>query len=145
MIFIHNSNRTFHTHWKEACDRLKVEYRSLDIFSIDSLKLIKESDDPHVLVHLGHDDSFDIRYGIRILESYIHAGINVFPGWHSFWHYDDKICQEYIFKLLEINHPNTVVSFKKNLKPSVYDYPIVAKLSGGAGSSNVWLIKNNNC
>ena len=69
-----------------------------------------------------------------------------FPSWDSYWHYDDKISQAYLFRKLKIPTPETFIFYNKE---DAIDYvknrtkfPLISKSSTGAGSSNVGLLKN---
>jgi hypothetical protein len=76
-----------------------------------------------------------ILYGI---EKYLK--IPVFPNHNICWHYDNKIAQYYILKSINAPIPNTWIFWDKNIAinwAKKTDYPIVFKLSTGAGSSNV--------
>lgn len=72
--------------------------------------------------------------------------IAVYPDQNTCWHYDDKIAQAYLLKSLDIPVPKTWIWFDRD---SAIEwalgarYPVVLKLAGGAGSSNVKLIKNS--
>jgi glutathione synthase/RimK-type ligase-like ATP-grasp enzyme len=71
--------------------------------------------------------------------------IPVFPDWRTSWHYDDKIAQAYLLPAANIPVPKTwvfydfdsAVSFCRNAA-----YPLVIKLTGGASSQNVRLLKS---
>lgn len=70
-------------------------------------------------------------------------GLAVYPDQNTCWHYDDKIAQAYLFKALDIPAPRTWIWFDKALAlefAAQAQYPIVMKLSSGAGSSNVMLL-----
>lgn len=72
-------------------------------------------------------------------------GMLVFPDQNTCWHYDDKVSQSYLFDALKIPYPKTWVWFDKmdaiNWAKTA-KYPLVLKLSLGASSRNVKLIKN---
>lgn len=72
-------------------------------------------------------------------------GLAVYPDQNTCWHYDDKIAQAHLLKSLDLPMPKTWVWFdweeaKKWARGA--DYPMVLKLSTGAGSSNVRLIRS---
>jgi glutathione synthase/RimK-type ligase-like ATP-grasp enzyme len=82
-----------------------------------------------------------------ILFSIEKSGIRVFPNYNTFWHFDDKISQKYIFEALNIPHAPMHVFFDKPSATrwlSSATFPLVFKLRGGAGSSNVFLLRNKN-
>lgn len=72
-------------------------------------------------------------------------GIKYFPNYPTSWHFDDKVKQYFLLK--SINAPivptNVFFSKKKALDfINGNDFPKIAKLSKGASSSNVLMIKN---
>jgi glutathione synthase/RimK-type ligase-like ATP-grasp enzyme len=72
-------------------------------------------------------------------------GIKCFPDLSTAWHYDDKVKQYYLFssKGLPIIKSWIFWSKKDALKwVSTANLPVVYKLKGGAGSSNVILIES---
>lgn len=69
----------------------------------------------------------------------------VFPNYETVWHFDSKIAQKYFFQYNKVPIPKTFVTFDYNeaMKFSKNtEYPIIFKLSSGAGSRNVRMIKN---
>ena len=72
-------------------------------------------------------------------------GLVVYPDQKTCWHYDDKIAQHYLFEATGIPQPRTWVWFDESLVTewaAAASYPIVLKLWGGAGSTNVRLVPN---
>jgi len=72
--------------------------------------------------------------------------IPCFPDFNTIWHYDDKLKQYYLLKQFGFPVADTYIFWDKvkalNWALSA-DYPLVFKLKGGSGSSNVTLIKSN--
>lgn len=71
-------------------------------------------------------------------------GLTVYPDQETCWHYDDKIAQAYLFEALEIPSPRTFVWFSESRALEWLEscsLPLVMKLAGGAGSSNVRLVR----
>ena len=72
-------------------------------------------------------------------------GLTVYPDQKTCWHYDDKISQSYLLRSKGIPIPDTRVFWRLQ---DALDFiraarlPLVAKLSGGAGSSNVRLVSS---
>lgn len=70
-------------------------------------------------------------------------GLCVYPDQKTCWHYDDKIAQAYLLKAAGLPVPQTWVFFDREdaLQWAEHaSYPLVIKLSSGAGSSNVQLV-----
>lgn len=72
-------------------------------------------------------------------------GIPVYPDSASCWHYDDKIAQYYIFKSLGTPIPETTIfwdQYEARQWARQAAYPLVFKLTAGAGSANVLKLEN---
>lgn len=73
-------------------------------------------------------------------------GIPVFPDRATCWHYDDKVTQEYLFEAHDIPRPQTWIWYDRDralrwLREEAV-FPLVAKLTSGAASTNVFLMKS---
>lgn len=74
-------------------------------------------------------------------------GLCVYPDQKTCWHYDDKIAQAYLLKAAALPTPRTWVFFDRDAAlewSASATYPLVIKLSAGAGSSNVQLVDDAN-
>lgn len=72
-------------------------------------------------------------------------GIPVYPDQNTCWHYDDKIAQSYLLQTAGIPIPRTWVWYDvRQAKEWAREarYPLVLKLSGGASSKNVRLLRS---
>lgn len=72
-------------------------------------------------------------------------GLVTYPDQNTCWHFDDKIAQAYLFEAAAIPAPKTWVWFDAKLARDwvrTAQYPLVIKLAGGAGSSNVRLVQS---
>lgn len=70
-------------------------------------------------------------------------GRRIVPNWNTFWHYDNKRAQAYLFALQGIPSPWTFVCFSRveaEAQIPALQFPVVSKRSGGAGSENVRLL-----
>jgi glutathione synthase/RimK-type ligase-like ATP-grasp enzyme len=75
---------------------------------------------------------------LRVAEETL--GLTVYPDQNTAWHYDDKIAQALLFQALGIPSPSTSIWFRKADALAAIEhaqFPVVLKLSGGAGSENV--------
>jgi hypothetical protein len=71
----------------------------------------------------------------------------VFPNLRTAYHYDDKVAQYYLLQAMGIPVPRTWVFWRREEAIEFCrrtTYPIVLKLSGGAGSRNVRLLRDRN-
>lgn len=69
--------------------------------------------------------------------------IQVFPDQNTCWHYDNKLAQGYLLAAAKIPAPQTWIWFDKERAlewAKTARYPLVLKLAGGAGATNVRLI-----
>jgi hypothetical protein len=74
-----------------------------------------------------------------------HLNIEIMPNLDTIWHFESKIAQNYLFKHYNIKTPNTFISFDYSEAIDYIEnchYPQILKLSAGAGSNNVRMIKN---
>ena len=73
--------------------------------------------------------------------------IKCFPNQATCWHYDDKIREYYLLKHYRFPMIQSWIFWDKKKAiewTKTVGYPIIFKLTGGAGSRNVILIKNKN-
>ena len=69
----------------------------------------------------------------------------VFPNFNTGWHFDDKLGQKYLLESIDAPLVPTTVFFSKKKAmewAAATEFPKVFKLRGGAGSTNVKLIRN---
>jgi len=134
----------FAERWAVALEKSGCRVRWLDLLGTDPLSQIQGCDG--IMWHWFHYPH-EIRLAalpiLRVIEEQLR--IPVFPDMATAWHYDDKIAQSYLLKALNIPHPQTWVFWRKAdaLRwAETAQYPVVAKLSGGAGSMNVRLLRS---
>jgi hypothetical protein len=134
----------FGERWKTALEARGAAVRPLDLLGADPLGQVAGCDG--VMWHWAHYPH-EMRLAalpiLRTIEE--HLGIPVFPDLATCWHYDDKIAQAYLLEALRIPHPKTRVFWREAdalAWCATAAYPVVAKLSGGAGSRNVRLLRD---
>ena len=130
--------------FEEAIKKTSIEYLNINI---DCNEWIDEVSKVDIIVwkpkFLGVEAASYLKEKIYFLEKIMKK--RVYPSYDTIWHFDSKIAQSYLFKYLNINTPKTFVTFDYNeakYQVKKEKYPFVYKESGGAGSSNVRLIKN---
>lgn len=72
-------------------------------------------------------------------------GVNCYPDWKSFSHFDDKIIQSYLLLNKNIPIPDTFIFYKEEDALNFIDrteFPLIYKSAHGAGSSNVGMLEN---
>ena len=143
IIGIHvGDSDSFSTGWAEAVYARGLEVRHLDLLGADPLGQVEGCDG--VMwhwAHYPHEQRMAALPILRVIEEHLY--LPVFPDMATCWHFDDKIAQSYLLEALGIPQPKTWVFWRKTdalawCKQAAF--PVVAKLSGGAGSANVRLI-----
>ena len=145
VIGVHTHARGgFSERWTTALKSRGVTVKPLDLLGEDPLGQVAGCDG--VMWHWFHYPH-EIRMAampiLRVIEEQLK--IPIFPDMATCWHYDDKISQSYLLAALDIPHPQTWVFWRKAdalAWCAKAAYPMVAKLSSGAGSMNVKLIRN---
>ena len=143
MIAIHNSKKGFHQYWIAYCRDNNVPYKLVNAYDSDIVEQL--SDCSAFMWHHHHADYRDALFAKQLLYSLETAGIKVFPDFHTTWHFDDKVGQKYLFEAIGAPLVPSYVFYTKGEAlewVKAAKFPIVAKLRGGAGSSNVRLLNN---
>jgi len=130
--------------WIEYCKENTIDYEVVNCFDNNILEVLKEFD--LLLWHFSHYSLQEMLFARTILSSAKNIGLGVFPDFNTSWHFDDKIAETYLLSSINAPTPKSwifytyksAVDFFENFN----DYPIVAKLRCGSGSSNVKLIKD---
>lgn len=142
-VAIHCNPNSFSERWIDYCEKKKINYKIVNAFDSDIIEQLKGCD--IFMWHHHHANYKDVLTAKRILFALEHAGIKVFPDFKTGWHFDDKVAQKY---LLEAIGAPLVPSYVFYDKQQALDwakkttYPKVFKLKGGAGASNVKLVKS---
>ena len=145
MIAIHLKEKGFSKRWSDYCQAKSIKFINVNIYDSNIINYLKENNVNILLAHLSQDDFRTNLISRSILLSIENTGIKVFPNHNTFWHFDDKISQKYIFEALNIPHASMHVFYDKieaSKWLSASTFPIVFKLRGGAGSQNVFLLRN---
>ncbi len=124
--------------WRETLRAAGAETRDLNLLAPDALEQARACDG--VMWRWAHTPQ-DKQSARRILHVIEHTlGIPVFPDSATAWHYDEKVAQYYLLKGLGAPVPETWVFWRREdalaWAPTA-PYPLVFKLSCGAGSSHV--------
>lgn len=124
-------------------DYNKIPYEMINRNEI--LQQCMEKKITHLLYRWGHDDE-----NKQIAQTYLpiierELKIPVFPDQKTCWHYDDKIKQHWLLKVHNYPVVDSWIFYDKGKAiewAQKTTYPKVFKLRGGAGSSNVLLVKS---
>lgn len=142
-IAIHPQKNSFSERWIKYCEERNIDYKIVNAFDSDIVEQLKDCE--VFMWHHHHANFKDVIAAKKILFALEHAGIKVFPDFKTGWHFDDKVAQKY---LLEAINAPLVPSYVFYDKKQALDwaqqtrYPKVFKLKGGAGASNVKLVRS---
>jgi glutathione synthase/RimK-type ligase-like ATP-grasp enzyme len=146
IIGIHPDNMwgcSFSEKWTEFLAKRGVEVRRLDLLAADFLEQAAGCDG--IMWRWFHiqQDKESAKRILYTLESCLNKP--VFPNNNTAWHFDEKTAQFFLLKALGVPIPDTWVLW--DYQEAVQwcrsaSYPLVFKLSVGAGSSNVLKIES---
>ncbi len=142
-LAIHKSSRGFHPKWVAYCKEENIPYKLVNCYDSNIIKELEDCD--ALLWHHHHFNPKDILFAKQLLFSLEMTGKVVFPDFNTGWHFDDKVGQKYLMETLYLPIvPSYVFYDKKEAIEWAINatYPKVWKLRGGAGGSNVRLVKN---
>ena len=145
MITIHNNPLSFSKRWIEFCQKEKINYKTVNAFSNEDREIIFNS--KAFMWHWFHNDFQDKLIAKGLINACEIKGIKTFPNTFTCNHYDNKIDQQLLFESLEIPCAKGYIFtdlLSANNWIKRYSQPFVFKLSSGAGSYNVQLIKSKN-
>lgn len=134
---------SFSDNWIDFLNKKEVKYKVLDLTQPDSVEQAKQCDG--IMWRWAHNPQ-DKQCAQKILFSIEHIlKIPVFPDISTSWHYDEKTAQFYLLE--EINAPvlDTWLFWERDAAiewAQSATYPLIFKLSSGAGSSNVMKVSN---
>lgn len=142
-IAIHHRAGSFSARWIEYCKKNSIEYKLVNAFDSDIINQVKDYD--VLMWHHHHAQYKDVLTAKRILFALEHAGVKVFPDFKTAWHFDDKVAQKYLLEAINAPMVTSYVFYDK--KDALEwakntSYPKVFKLKGGAGATNVKLVKS---
>lgn len=142
MIAIHKSNTGFHKRWVDYCKNKNIVYKIVDCYDTNIIE--KLNDCSALMWHHNHANAKDILLAKRLLFSLEQSGISTFPNFNTAWHFDDKLGQKYLLESIGAPLVPSFAFFSKKVALEWADqtrFPKVFKLSGGAGSANVKLVR----
>lgn len=142
-IAIHHRATSFSKRWIAYCEKKGIPYKIVNCYDDDIISQLQDCD---ALMWHHHQAIFkDVLIARRILFAIEQAGIKVFPNFNSGWHFDDKVGQKYLLEAIHAPLVKSYVFYDKRQALAWVEktsFPKVFKLSGGAGSANVKLIKS---
>lgn len=144
-IAIHKNKDSFALYWEAYCQRNNIPYKWVNCYDNDIIAQL--ADCTALMWHHKHSSSKDVVFARQLLFSLEQSGFTVFPDFNTGWHFDDKVGQKYLLEALKVPFVPSFVFYSKGeasewIKQATF--PKVFKLRGGAGSSNVRLVKSKN-
>jgi glutathione synthase/RimK-type ligase-like ATP-grasp enzyme len=147
VVAIHHHSETpadsFSWKWAQALQRRQFDVRLLDFRSTQAFEQIRECS--AAMWHWYHLPE-DKQVAPKILSAIEHGlKLPVFPDVKTCWHYDEKVAQHYLLGTLDVPRVKTWVFWNRGdalnfIKGACY--PLVFKLSVGAGAANVLKVEN---
>lgn len=142
-IAIHHNPNSFSERWIDYCEKENIDYKLVNAFDNTIVEQLKDCE--VFMWHHHHSDFKDVIAAKKILFALEHAGVKVFPDFKTGWHFDDKVAQKYLLEAIDAPLVPSYVFYDKKLAlnwAKNTSYPKVFKLKGGAGATNVKLVKN---
>lgn len=138
-----NLGTSFSARWIECLKERGVEVKVLNLLDRDFMEQLEGCDG--VMWRWFHleQDKQSVKKILYVIENYLN--IPVFPDNRTAWHFDEKVDQWYLFKALDVPQPETWIFWDK--EPALQwaksaPYPVIFKLSVGAGSSSVLKVRD---
>lgn len=141
-IAIHHRPGSFSDSWIQWCRDSGVQHKVVDAHRSDAIEQIRGCS--ALMWHWSHHDQSAALFARQLTMSLEKIGISVFPSSLSSWHYDDKVGQKYLLEAINAPIIPTWVFYSKNEALNwahTTTFPKVFKLRGGAGSTNVHLVR----
>lgn len=145
MIAIYNRKESFSDRWIAYCEHNQIDFITINIYDSNIINYLIVNNVKILIAHPQFEDFRTRLISKSILLSIEKKGIIVFPNFNSYWHFDDKISQKYLFESLNIPHSPIHLFYNRDDASkwlSNAEFPLVFKLRTGAGSANVHLLKN---
>ena len=142
LIAIHDNKIGFTTRWILYLQKLGVKVKLVNCYDSDIIKKISDCD--ALMWHHWQVKSEDILKAKRLLFAIEQSGSVVFPNFNTAWHFDDKIAQKYLLESMKLPLVPSYHFLERQDAlnwASTTDFPEVFKLTRGAGSANVKLIR----
>lgn len=144
-IAIHHSPSSFSERWIQYCKEKKLCFQIVNCFSNNIVYMLKSFD--ILLWNWYHGSYRDVRAAPVIIKAAEKLGLVVFPSSETCRSFDNKVAQKYQLESIGAPLVPTYVFYDEKTALEWLEkttFPKVFKLSRGAGSMNVRLVKNFN-
>src|SRR4029078_1828243 len=142
-LAIHHHQGSYSDRRIAYCEERGIVYKVVDCFASDIIQQL--ADTSGLLWHSTLNDSREQLIAREVLFALEAIGVPVFPNSATCWHYNDKIGQKYLLEAIGAPLVPTHVFYGLAEALSWIErasFPKVFKLSKGAGSANVCLIRS---
>jgi hypothetical protein len=142
-LAIHERPGSFSDRWIEYCEINSIPYKIVDCYRSDILDQLSDCDG--LMWHWTLMDYKSALFARQFTLSIKELGIKMYPDFNTSWHYNDKLGQKYLLESIKAPLVPSYVFYTKEDALNWINkttFPKVFKLSGGASSVNVKLIKN---
>lgn len=141
-LAIHHRPGSFSDLWIEYCRKENIDYKVVNAYDSDIIAEVSDCD--AFMWHFHHCDYRDMQMAKAIIFSLEAKGIRCFPNSNTCWHFDNKVWEKYLLEAVGAPLVPSYVFYTKEeaLEWAEYTtFPKVFKLKGGAGASNVKLVR----
>jgi glutathione synthase/RimK-type ligase-like ATP-grasp enzyme len=142
-LLIHHTPNSFSTRWIAYCNERGIRYSVVDCLDTNIITEIASAD--LLLWHWHHANPSEQLVARQVIVAAEAMGVLVFPSTPTCWHFDDKLGQKYLLEAVGAPLVPTQVFYGSNKALewlATAKFPKVFKLSKGAGSSNVRIVRN---
>ena len=129
--------------WEKELKKRNVEVKRINFFDSDIMNHIKDCNG--VMWHWFHSPVYKFVADKTLPNIQLNMDIPIFPNLNTCWHYDEKVAQHYLLNSIDAPRVPSWVFYDYNQAIDFIEnanYPLVFKLSLGAGSANVLKIEN---
>jgi glutathione synthase/RimK-type ligase-like ATP-grasp enzyme len=143
MIAIHDRYGSYSDRWLAVCREKNIPHRAVNALATDAIAQIRGAQG--FLWQWDSMERDELTAARRVLWAVEAMGVKVFPNHATIWHYDDKVAQKYLLEA--IGAPLVPSHAFYHLEDALAwvetaTFPKVFKLSRGAGSLNVFLVRD---
>lgn len=141
-IAVVSRKNSFTKYWIAYLNEKEIAFAYVDPYEQNAVSKLKDFD--FLFWHVSHFHDRDVLQAKSIIDQ-LNGKVETFPNIDEMEYFDNKIDQIKRFEREHIKYPKTIISYsQREAEQSIkhFDFPFVAKLKKGAGSDNVWLIKN---
>ena len=142
-IAIHHRPDSYSVEWIKYCKMNDIAYKIVDCFDSEIISQLEDCDG--LMWHWPQWDYKAILFARQLTYALELKGIKVCPNSNTCWHYDDKVGQKYLLEANDIPFVPTAIFYDKTDALNWCEqasFPKVFKLTGGASSMNVKLVRD---